>query len=161
MTDLANATFHLLTHLDREKIITLAESESLAAQTFTDLVLLLKQKLQQAYPDTKPKRLLKSVHYANGFPDEALKQNAFLLDDIEQYLTLNGFLDHDKSVAYFNARAMHLKGVSVITRSLLVRCDDRQPAIQPKQPLKNASERQKSLPIARMDRLFSIRPTAG
>lgn len=118
MTDLANATFHLLTHLDHEKIITLAESESMAAQTFTDLVLLLKQKLQQAYPDTKPKRLLKSVHYANGFPDEALKQNAFLLDDIEQYLTLNGFLDHDKSVAYFNA-AITSKGFVITPESLV------------------------------------------
>lgn len=45
---------------------------------------------------------MKSIHYANGFEDLSLKQSAFLLDEIEQYLSVNKFLDHDKSVEYFN-----------------------------------------------------------
>lgn len=104
MIDLQKDMLNLLTHLNHEKIITISESENLPEKCFADLVLLLRQKLQETYPAVKLKRLMKSVHYANGFPDEALKQNAFLLDDIEQYLTCSGFLDHDKGVAYFNAK---------------------------------------------------------
>ena len=117
MNDMQISLFNLLTHLDRENIITLLDEDNLAENSFTDLILLLRQKLQQAYPHTKLKRFMKSVHYANGFPDEALKQNAFLLDDIKQYLALNGFLDHDQSVAYFNAQ-ITAKGF-IITPCLL------------------------------------------
>lgn len=47
--------------------------------------------------------MMKSVHFANGFPDERLKRVAFILtDEIEQYLTFNKFLDHDTSVEFFN-----------------------------------------------------------
>ena len=44
------------------------------------------------------------MHYANGFPDELLKQSAFVLDEIEQYLTRNKFMNHDEAVTYFNDR---------------------------------------------------------
>ena len=47
---------------------------------------------------------MKSIHYANSFDDESLKQSAFLLDEIEQYLCFNKFLNHDKSVEYFNEK---------------------------------------------------------
>ena len=47
---------------------------------------------------------MKSVHYANGFSDESLREVAFTLDEAEQYLVRNGFLDHDRGVAYFNER---------------------------------------------------------
>lgn len=49
--------------------------------------------------------MMKSVHFANGFPDERLKRVAIILtDEIEQYLNLNKFLDHDTSVEFFNNR---------------------------------------------------------
>ena len=47
---------------------------------------------------------MKSIHYANGFNEESLKQSAFLLDEIEQYLCFNKFLNHDRSVKYFNEK---------------------------------------------------------
>lgn len=47
---------------------------------------------------------MRSIHYANGFGDLSLKQSAFLLDEVEQYLCANKFLDHAKSVEYFNKR---------------------------------------------------------
>ena len=47
---------------------------------------------------------MRSIHYSNNFTDERLKENALLLDEIEQYLVINKFLDHDISVAYFNDR---------------------------------------------------------
>lgn len=45
---------------------------------------------------------MKSIHYANNFKDEQLKQSAYILDEIEQYLTINKFLNHDREVKFFN-----------------------------------------------------------
>ena len=61
---------------------------------------------------------MKSIHYANAFADEALKQSAFLLDDIEQYLTRNRFLDHDRSVDFFN-KTITAEGFVITPTSLL------------------------------------------
>ena len=71
---------------------------------FYDTVVFLRDKLKKEYPKTKIKRIMKSIHYANGFNEESLKQSAFLLDEIEQYLCFNKFLNHDKSVEYFNEK---------------------------------------------------------
>ena len=48
--------------------------------------------------------MLKSIQYANGFEDKSLKEIAYHLDEIEQYLSSNRFLDHDQAVKYFNDR---------------------------------------------------------
>ena len=74
------------------------------SQSFEDLVLSLRDKLKECYPKTKLKRMMKSIHYANGFEDKSLKESAFLLDEIEQSLSSNRFLDHDQAVKYFNDR---------------------------------------------------------
>ena len=102
MVDLKEEIIELIKHLNCEKIIELKEFEVLDNQTFEDIVLLLRKNLQETYPETKLKRMMKSVHYANGFSDEKLKQTAFVLDEIEQYLVINKFLDHDTGVDYFN-----------------------------------------------------------
>ena len=99
-TALATKCRALIAHLCREQII---PSDRIDTNTdFAQMTALLRQTLQDTYPKTKPKRMMKSIHYANAFTDEALKQSAFLLDDIEQYLTRNHFLDHDRSAAFFN-----------------------------------------------------------
>lgn len=78
--------------------------DDIDSQSFEDLVLSLRDKLKECYPKTKLKRMMKSIHYANGFEDKSLKESAFLLDEIEQYLSSNRFLDHDQAVKYFNDR---------------------------------------------------------
>lgn len=103
--DLKQKIIELANHLSSEKIIELNESDVLINQTFDDIVLFLRNKLQETYPKTKLKRcIMKSVHYANGFSDEKLKQSAFVLDEIEQYLTANKFLNNNASANYFNNR---------------------------------------------------------
>ena len=102
MKDLKEKALELAEHLMTEDIICFDHFEILAQQDFEKIVLQIKQQLQEKYPNIKLKRLMKSVHYANGFSDEALKQSAFILDDIEQYLSLNKFMNHDASVRYFN-----------------------------------------------------------
>ena len=39
---------------------------------------------------------MKSIHYANGFSDQDLKQSAFILDEVEQYLYINKFINYNK-----------------------------------------------------------------
>ena len=101
--DLQERAFALAKHLHDENIIKMDDLDQLKNKTYEEIVLLLRKKLQETYPQTKLKRMMKSVHFANGFPDERLKRVAIILtDEIEQYLNLNKFLDHDTSVEFFN-----------------------------------------------------------
>ena len=104
LMDLKRQMIKLIEHLGNENIITGVSAKDLDSQTFDQLVILLRDTLKEEYPKTKLKRIMKSVHYANGFSDSDLKQSAFILDEIEQYLCINKFLNHDNSVKYFNKR---------------------------------------------------------
>ena len=104
LMNLKQQMIKLIEHLGNENIITGISAKDLDSQTFYGLVILLRDMLKEGYPKTKLKRIMKSVHYANGFSDLDLKQSAFILDEIEQYLCINKFLNHDKSVKYFNKR---------------------------------------------------------
>ena len=104
LMDLKQKMIKLIEHLGNENIITGVSAKDLDSQTFDELVILLRDMLKEEYPKTKLKRIMKSVHYANGFSNLDLKQSAFILDEIEQYLCINKFLNHDKSVKYFNKR---------------------------------------------------------
>ena len=104
LMNLKQQMIKLIEHLDNENIITGVSAKDLDGQTFDGLVIFLRDTLKEEYPKTKLKRIMKSVHYANGFSDLDLKQSAFILDEIEQYLCINKFLNHDKSVKYFNKR---------------------------------------------------------
>ena len=103
--NLKESAFALARHLHDKNIIKIDNLDQLKDKTYEEIVLLIRQKLQETYPQTKLKRMMKSVHFANGFPDERLKRVAIILtDEIEQYLNLNKFLDHDTSVEFFNNR---------------------------------------------------------
>ncbi|EHO51406.1 hypothetical protein EHW90_02895 [Lachnoanaerobaculum orale] len=104
LMDLKKYMIKLIEHLGNENIVTGVSANDLGSKTFDELVILLRDTLKEEYPKTKLKRIMKSVHYANGFSDSDLKQSAFILDEIEQYLCINKFLNHDKSVKYFNKR---------------------------------------------------------
>lgn len=99
---LKQSLIELIEYLRNENIIGSVRIGDLDSQTFDSLVIFLRNMLKEKYPKTKLKRTMKSIHYANGFEDLHLKQSAFLLDEIEQYLSVNKFLNHDKSVEYFN-----------------------------------------------------------
>ena len=106
LMDLKKHMIKLIEHLGNENIITGVSANDLVSKTFDELVILLRDTLKEEYPKTKLKRIMKSVHYANGFSDLDLKESAFILDEIEQYLCINKFLNHDKSVKYFNKRIL-------------------------------------------------------
>ena len=93
----------LIEHLYNENIIEINVVD-FEKGSFYNTVVFLKDTLKKEYPKTKIKRIMKSIHYANSFDDESLKQSAFLFDEIEQYLCFNKFLNYDKSVEYFNEK---------------------------------------------------------
>lgn len=73
-------------------------------KTIYESVKLLKEIFKNKYPKTKLKPMMKSIHYANGFKDGDLKQSAYVLDEIQQYLTIHKFLNHDDCVEFFNKK---------------------------------------------------------
>ena len=101
---LKQALKELIEDMYEKNIISGLLEDDIDSQSFEDLVLSLRDKLKECYPKTKLKRMMKSIHYANGFEDKSLKESAFLLDEIEQYLSSNRFLDQDQAVKYFNER---------------------------------------------------------
>ncbi len=126
--DLKQQSIELIKSLCDKNILSESNFDNLENQTFHDIVLTLRNVFQKTYPNTKLKRTMKSIHYANNFSDEKLKQTAFLLDEIEQYLSINKILDHDKSVSYFNKKITDKNFVinptalvSVMMESLLIK----------------------------------------
>lgn len=101
---LKQALKELIEDMYEKNIISGLLEDDIDSQSFEYLALSLRDKLKKCYPKTKLKRMMKSIHYANGFEDKSLKESAFLLDEIEQYLCSNRFLDHDQAVKYFNDR---------------------------------------------------------
>ena len=116
---LKQSLIQLIEHLCNENIIKNISVEDLNCQTFNSLVVLLRDTLGEEYPNTKLKSIMKSVHYANSFSDLSLKESAFVLDEIEQYLCVNKFLNHDKSVKYFNKR-ITAKGFEINQKNLFL-----------------------------------------
>lgn len=126
--DLKQQSIELIKSLCDKNILSESNFDNLENQTFHDIVLTLRNVFQKTYPNTKLKRTMKSIHYANNFYDEKLKQTAVLLDEIEQYLSINKILDHDKSVSYFNKKITDKNFVinptalvSVMMESLLIK----------------------------------------
>ena len=117
--DLKQSLIELIEYLCNENIIKNISVEDLNCQTFNSLVVLLRDTLGEEYPNTKLKPIMKSVHYANNFSDLSLKESAFVLDEIEQYLCVNKFLNHDKSVKYFNKR-ITAEGFEINQENLLM-----------------------------------------
>ena len=116
---LKQALKELIEDMYEKNIISGLLEDDIDSQSFEYLVLSLRDKLKECYPKTKLKRMMKSIHYANGFEDKSLKESAFLLDEIEQYLSSNRFLDHDQAVKYFNDR-ITADGFEINPQSLLL-----------------------------------------
>lgn len=117
--ELKEKILELARFLMDKKIIVPDNFEKFTSPNFVDIALEIRQQLHDMYPNTRIKRYMPSVHYANGFIDEDLKQGAFILDDIEQYLSKNGFMDHDASVDYFN-ETITMDGFEINPQSLVM-----------------------------------------
>lgn len=103
MDSLKHRLMDLVTHFNTEKIIEV-DTNTFDDKTIYESVKLLKKIFKNKYHKTKLKPMMKSIHYANGFKDEDLKQSSYLLDEIQQYLTINKFLNHNCCVEFFNKK---------------------------------------------------------
>ena len=83
-TVLAEKFRTLYAHLCRERILPSmpVTEDASPAQMATAL----RQALCSAYPTTRLKRTMKSIHYTSAFADTALRECTFTLDDVGQYL---------------------------------------------------------------------------
>ena len=117
--ELKEKAIELAEHLNDLGIVKFENITMLERHNFEQVVSQILQELQNKYSDTKLKRRMKSVHYANGFTDEELKQSAFMLDDIERYLSINKFMNHDASVRYFN-ELITTKGFEINPKNLVM-----------------------------------------
>ena len=54
------------------------------------------------YPEIEIRRLLEKVHYANTYEDKMLKEIAFLVDEISEYMFKLEVANRDFVVGYFN-----------------------------------------------------------
>ena len=104
MEKLKSSILNLINHFTDESLIENLDISELENKTFYEIVLWLKDVIKEQYPKTKLKPMMKSIHYANSFKDEKLKQTSYILDEIEQYLTINKFLNHDSCVEFFNRK---------------------------------------------------------
>ncbi|MDH9218902.1 MULTISPECIES: hypothetical protein [Moraxella] len=101
MDDIKQKANELAQYLYKKQIL----NQELPKIMGNDLMLFfvqIKQQLNLAFPNTKSTPKMKSIHYANGFQDEKLKNIAFILDDIEEILSQNHHINHDKVVSFFN-----------------------------------------------------------
>ena len=103
MDSLKQCLMDLVTHFNTEKIIEV-DINIFDDKTIYESTKLLKEIFKNKYPKTKLKPMMKSIHYANGFKDEDLKQSAYVLDEIQQYLTIHKFLNHNDCVEFFNKK---------------------------------------------------------
>ncbi len=104
MENLQKNPIALVKHLIDEKIITEDLNVFEQLKTIEEILLLLRESFKKTYPNMKIKVTSKSIHYAKEFNDEHIKEVAYILDDLDQYLSVGGFMDHDDSVDFFNDR---------------------------------------------------------
>ena len=81
--------------LKKEKINTVAlKAEELAKH--------IRDRFAKEHADLEIRRLLEKVHYANTYEDKVLKETAFLVDEISEYMFKLEVANRDFVVGYFN-----------------------------------------------------------
>ena len=81
--------------LQKEKVNTVAlKTEELAKH--------IRDRFAKEHADLEIRRLLEIVHYANTYEDKVLKETAFLVDEISEYMFKLEVANRDFVVGYFN-----------------------------------------------------------
>ena len=81
--------------LQKEKVNTVAlKTEKLAKYS--------RDRIAKEHSDLEIRRLLEKVHYANTYEDKVLKETAFLVDEISEYMFKLEIANRDFVVGYFN-----------------------------------------------------------
>ncbi|MGX7112507.1 hypothetical protein [Gemella cuniculi] len=101
MNSLQQSLVQLLEKLENKNIL---KKEKINLDKFKteELAKYIQKRFKIEYPEIEVHRLLEKVHYANTYEDETLKEVAFLVDEISEYMFKLEIANRDFVVGYFN-----------------------------------------------------------
>ncbi|AME08946.1 MULTISPECIES: hypothetical protein [Gemella] len=101
MSSLNKRLAHLLEKLEQGGAL---EKKKVNVLKFKDIELAkhIQKRFKEQYPEMEIRRLLEKVHYANTYEDKKLKEIAFLVDEISEYMFKLEVANRDFVVGYFN-----------------------------------------------------------
>ena len=101
MNSLHKSLTALLEKLEENGVLQKEKFNTVALKT-EELAKHIRDRFAKEYADLEIRRLLEKVHYANTYEDKVLKETAFLVDEISEYMFKLEVANRDFVVGYFN-----------------------------------------------------------
>ena len=101
MNSLHTSLAKLLAKLESKQVLT-KSSANIEKFKVEELARYIRDLFVEEYPEIEIRRLLEKVHYANTYEDKTLKEIAFLVDEISEYMFKLEVANRDFVVGYFN-----------------------------------------------------------
>ncbi len=101
MNSLHTSLAKLLAKLESKQVLT-KSSANIGKFKVEELARYIRDLFVEEYPEIEIRRLLEKVHYANTYEDKTLKEIAFLVDEISEYMFKLEVANRDFVVGYFN-----------------------------------------------------------
>ena len=101
MNSLHTSLAKLLAKLESKEVLT-KSSANIEKFKVEELARYIRDLFVEEYPEIEIRRLLEIVHYANTYEDKVLKEIAFLVDEISEYMFKLEVANRDFVVGYFN-----------------------------------------------------------
>ena len=101
MNSLHTSLAKLLAKLENKQVLT-KSSANIEKFIVEELARYIRNLFAKEYPEIEIRRLLEKVHYANTYEDKVLKEIAFLVDEISEYMFKLEVANRDFVVGYFN-----------------------------------------------------------
>ena len=101
MNSLHKSLTALLEKLEENGVLQKEKVNTVALKT-EELAKYIRDRFAKEHADLEIRRLLKKVHYANTYEDKVLKETAFLVDEISEYMFKLEIANRDFVVGYFN-----------------------------------------------------------
>lgn len=101
MNTLHKSLIELLGKLEENGTLT-KEELNVAELKTEELAKHIRDRFAKEHADLEIRRLLETVHYANSYEDKVLKETAFLVDEISEYMFKLEIANRDFVVGYFN-----------------------------------------------------------
>lgn len=101
MNSLHTSLAKLLAKLESKQVLT-KSSANIEKFKVEELASYIRDLFAKEYSEIEIRRLLEKVHYANTYEDKVLKEIAFLVDEISEYMFKLEVANRDFVVGYFN-----------------------------------------------------------
>ena len=101
MNSLHKSLTALLEKLEENGVLQKEKFNTVALKT-EELAKHIRDRFAKENADLEIRRLLEKVHYANTYEDKVLKETAFLVDEISEYMFKLEVANRDFVVGYFN-----------------------------------------------------------